>query len=278
MTSPAAVVLATRSVGGIEFLRSVLPEPALDALGVLTWLGSVSFVIGLLAVVYWFGVRDHGAFGLAAALGALSLTVALKEVFALPRPPVPEQLIGASGFGFPSGHAIAATVVWGYLAIALAWGSRRQRYAVAGLVVTVVALSRVAVGVHYTVDVVAGVAVGAGYLAVVTRLDGPERAFGLAAGLSLLAVVVTGAGGDALLLLGGSVAGALVWPRLPVPAAPWRREGLLPAVGGGGAIGGLVFVGHRWELVAPLEFVVGAVAVVSMLGLPVLVERIAASE
>lgn len=274
MTPPATTALAARSVGAIEFLRTVLPRLALDALGVLTGLGSVSFVVGLLAVVYWFGVRDRGAFGLATALGALSLTVALKEVFALPRPPVPEQLIGAAGFGFPSGHAIAATVVWGYLAMALEWGSRRQRYAVAGLVVSVVALSRVAVGVHYAVDVVAGVAVGTAYLVAVTRLARPEHAFGVAVVVSLLAFAATGGGGDARLLLGAATAGALVWPRLPVPAAPWRQEGLVPALGGGGAIGGLVYAGYRWNLVVPLEFVVGAVAVVALLGLPVLVEEL----
>lgn len=276
MTPPTTTVLAARSVGAIEFLRSVLPRAALDALGVLTWLGSVSFVIGVLAIVYWFGVRDRGAFGLATALGALSLTVALKAVFALSRPPVPEQLIGAAGYGFPSGHAIAATVVWGYLAMALEWGSRRQRYAVAGIVVAVVALSRVAVGVHYAVDVIAGVAVGAAYLVAVTRLDGPERAFGVAVVISLFAVAATRGGGDALLLLGATAAGALLWPRLSVPAEPWRREGLLPAIGGGGAVGGLVFVGYRWHLAPPFEFAVGVVAVAALLGLPALVEEVRA--
>ena len=270
---PAIGLLATRSVGGIEFLREVLPGPVREAFGVLTWLGSVPFVIGLLAVVYWFGVRDRGAFGLATALGALSMTVALKAIFALPRPPEPGRLIGAMGYGFPSGHAIASTVVWGYLAITLTWGTRRRRYGVAGLVIGVVVVSRVAVGVHYVVDVVAGVAVGAAYLAAVTRLDGPERVFGVAVAVSLLAVVVTGASGDSMLLLGAALAGALLWPRLSVPSSPWRREGLLPAVGGGGAIGAVVLVGYRWELLAPVEFVVGAVAVATLLGLPVLVER-----
>ena len=274
-TAGAAVVLATRSVGGVEFLRAVLPQAAREAFAVLTWLGSVPVVVALFAGVYWFGVRDRGAFGLAVVLGALSLTVALKTLFALPRPPEPGRLIGAMGYGFPSGHAIAATVAWGYLAFALDWGSRRQRYGVAGLVVAVVALSRVAVGVHYVVDVVAGVAVGAAYLAVLTRLDGVERAFGLAVVLSLLALAVTGGGGDAALLLGAAIAGALAWSRLSVPATPWRREGVLPAAAGGGAVGALVFVGYRWDLLAPVEFVVGAVGVALVLALPVLVERIA---
>lgn len=274
--APPIALLATRSVGGIEFLRNVLPGVVVEALGVLTWLGSVPFVVGLLAMVYWFGARERGAFGLGLTLGAFSLTVALKELFALPRPPAAGQLIGAVGYGFPSGHAIASTVVYGYLAYSLDWGTRRQRYGVAALVVAVVILSRVAVGVHYVVDVVAGFGIAVAYLALLTRVENPEWAFGVGVVVSLAAVAATSAGGDALLLLGGAAAGALLWPRLDVPTVPWRREGILPAVGGGGGVGALVFVGYEWQLRAPVEFAVGAVAVAAMLALPVLYERVVA--
>lgn len=277
MTSTLPIaLLATRGVGGIEFVRSALPQFALVALAWLTWLGSVPVVVGLLAVVYWFGVRDRGAFGLGVALGAFSLTVALKSLFALPRPPAAGRLIGAAGYGFPSGHAIASTVAFGYLAYALDWGSWRQRYGVAALVVAVVTLSRVATGVHYVADVVAGVAIGAGYLLLVTRLDDPEWAFGVGVAASVAAVGATGAGGDSMLLLGGVVAGAVLWPRLSVPPSPWRGEGIVPAVGGGGGIGALVFVGYERNLLAPVEFAVGAVAVAALLALPVLIDRVQA--
>lgn len=273
-TQPVAL-LASRSVGGIEFVRSVLPEAALSALALLTWLGSVPFVVGLLAVVYWFGARHRGAFGLGVTLGAFSLTVVLKELFALPRPPAAGQLIGATGYGFPSGHAIASTVVYGYLAYSLDWGSRRQRYAVAAVVVAVVTLSRVAVGVHYVADVVAGFGIAVAYLVALTRVENPEWAFGVGVLISLAAVVATGAGGDSLLLLGGTAAGAAIWPRLSLPAS-WGREGIIPAIGGGGAIGALVFVGYEWNLLAPVEFAVGAVAVAALLALPVLIDRVQA--
>lgn len=272
MTVGPATLLTTRSVGGITFLRTLLPEAALSALAVLTWLGSVPIVVGLLAVVYWFGARNRGAFGLGVTLGAFSLTVALKSLFGFARPPTAEQLIGATGFGFPSGHAIASTVVWGYLAMTLDWGTRRQRFGVAALVVFVVVVSRVALGVHYVADVVAGVAIGVAYLLAVTRLESPELAFGVGVVASVAAVAATGISDDSLLLLGGALAGALVWPRLSVPTAPWRREGVLPAVAGGGAIGALVFVGYTWELIPPVEFAVGAVAIAATLGLPALFE------
>lgn len=268
------IVLATRSVGGVEFLREVLPGGVIAVLGVLTWLGSVPFAVGVLAVVYWFGVRDRGAFGLGVTLGAFALTIALKSLFALPRPPAEGQLIGAAGYGFPSGHAIASTVVFGYLAYALDWGSKGQRYGIAAIVVAVVALSRVAVGVHYVADVVVGVAVGVAYLLVLVRLDNPEWAFGVGVLTSLVAVTATNAGGDSLLLLGGAAAGALLWPRLAVPSAPWRHEGILPALGGGTGIGAVVFVGYEWDMLAPVEFAVGAVAVAALLGLPVLIEDV----
>jgi hypothetical protein len=147
---------------------------------------------------------------------------------------------------------------------------------VAALLVGVVTLSRIAVGVHYVVDVVAGVAIGAVYILVLTRLEDPEWAFGVGVVASLTAVVATGGGGDSLLLLGGAAAGAALWPRLSVPSAPWRREGIVPAVGGGGGIGALVFVGYEWRLGAPLEFAVGAVAVAVLLALPVLIDRLQA--
>ena len=77
----------------------------------------------------------------------------------------------ASGWSFPSGHAFGAMVFYGLL-VAFAWVSterrtRRVAAVVAGvLVVGAVGLSRVALGVHYLSDVVAGWAVGVAWLAL----------------------------------------------------------------------------------------------------------------
>jgi hypothetical protein len=95
----------------------------------------------------------------------------------------------------------------------------------------------------------------------------------LAVAAGLFAVVLTGGGGDAVLLFGGAVAGGLVWSRLTVPMAPWGREGLLPAAGGGAAVGALVLIGYTRELVVAAEFLVGVVAVAGVLALPAVVER-----
>lgn len=272
MTGTAAG-LSTRGVGTVEFLQSVLPGVALDGLALLTWLGSVPVAVAVLTAYYWFGSRERGATGLAAGLGAVALTVGLKAVFALPRPPASVRLVEATGFGFPSGHAIVATVVWGYLALAGERGTRERRLAAAALVVGLVGLSRVALGVHHAVDVVAGVAVGGALLLAVSRVGRADRAFGIGVAASLLAVGATGGGGDALLLLGGTTAGALLPSRLSVPTTPWRREGLLPAAGGAGGVGAVLLAGYRFEFPGAVEFAVGGLAVAAVLALPWLAER-----
>ena len=270
MTAGASPALATRGVGGIEFLRALLPGVAVDAFWLLTWLGSVAFLTALLALVYWFESREGGALALAALLGALGLTMAAKALFGLPRPPAALWRIGADGFGFPSGHAIAATVGWGALAAVLDRGTRERRLAVAAVVVALVAVSRVALGVHYVLDVVAGVVVGVALLGAVLRLGDAGRAFGAATLLAVLATAATGGSGDAVLLLGVTVGGWLTWARLSVPAAPWRRDGLLPAAGGAAAVSLVAVVGYRLDLGAPVELAVGAVAGAIVLGLPAL--------
>lgn len=267
------LLLSARGVGAIEFLRSTLPEVVLGALALLTWLGSAPLLLGLIAVVYWYESREGGAFALAAVLGGFALTIALKAALGLPRPPDSVWLVGTSGYGFPSGHAIAATVGWGSLALALDRGTRRDRIAVVAIVVAVVSLSRVALGVHYAVDVVAGVAVGGTYLGVVRGLDDPERIFGAATGLALLAVVVTGGGDDALLLFGAATGSWLVWSRFSVPVTSWGRSRAIPGAVGAFVLGSVLLLGYRASLPLPAPFVIGAVAFSGLLALPVLVDR-----
>ena len=193
--------IADRGVGEASVVET-LPDAVVALFHLLTHLGDP--VTLLLLVTAGYLLADHlgvpstrMAAAFALALGGLALTLALKHGFALPRPPG----AGTDGFGFPSGHAIGATVVYGGLARLVAPDDRRATGVAAALVV-LVAASRVLVGVHYLVDVVVGVAVGVGYLAVAVRL-GPgwaaedvspaavARIFALAVGLGLVAVGVT---------------------------------------------------------------------------------------
>jgi len=199
--SRAVHTVADRGVGETAVVQT-LPDSVVELFRVLTHLGDPVALLVLVAAGYLLAnhlgvssTRMAAAMGL--ALGGFALTLALKYGFALPRPPG----AGTDGFGFPSGHAIGATVVYGGLAGMLAPRDRRVTRVAAALVV-VVAASRVIIGVHYLVDVVVGVAVGVGYLAVALRLgpgwapvdvstDAVGRTFALAAGLGAAAVGVT---------------------------------------------------------------------------------------
>jgi hypothetical protein len=50
--------------------------------------------------------------------GAELLDVFLKGLFARPRPIVPDPLLGAMGYSFPSGHAMGSMAFYGLLAYA----------------------------------------------------------------------------------------------------------------------------------------------------------------
>jgi membrane-associated phospholipid phosphatase len=212
----------SRGVGAVEAIQSMLLEWATPALVALTQLGDVWFYFLLLPPLYWFGSaqgwfrhRDDAALLVGVSLSAFALVVALKGFFALERPPSTLQLQAhyGSGFGFPSGHALGSTAVYGGIAVLLDRWRRSTRLAAAAVIVAVVSFTRVALGVHYLVDVVAGVAVGALVVVGVLRLGRERAAYSLwvAVAFGVLAVVTSGVTADAVTALGGAVGAAVAW-------------------------------------------------------------------
>lgn len=165
----------SRGIGGIDALRSLLPPGAIDTFALLTTLGDTAFLIAVFLALYWFYDRDQGAIALAVFLGGVLLITGLKTVLALPRPPETLRAVAEGGYGFPSGHAFGATVGFGLLALVFRSPRRSLRAALATVAVLIVSVSRVAIGVHYTVDVAAGIAVGLVYLAVAWHVAWPRR-------------------------------------------------------------------------------------------------------
>jgi membrane-associated phospholipid phosphatase len=99
------------------------------------------------------------------------LNAGLKEVFGRPRPHLEQPLVHLPTLSFPSGHAVASTVFYGAMcALVFArWPARGPRTAavfIACLMVPLVAFSRVYLGAHYVSDVVAGIAEGIAWLAL----------------------------------------------------------------------------------------------------------------
>jgi hypothetical protein len=180
--------------GGVRAVQEALPPAARDVLSVATHLGD-PVVLGALVLAFYYARRDEtGEFVFGVAVGAVALTTSLKGAIARPRPPAEVRVVEEAGYALPSGHALGSTVVLFLLAEVADVGTRRSRYAAAGATVGTVALSRVAVGVHYPADVVAGVAVGAVYLAAVTY-DGYDAEVAFSAALTV-AVIGVALGSD----------------------------------------------------------------------------------
>jgi membrane-associated phospholipid phosphatase len=292
-----------RGAGEIEFLQSVV-GPAAPVFAVLTQLGDVWLLFATVTCLYWLGDRTpvvgdridrhRGALLLALALGALAVTTGLKELLAIPRPPgagtaVAAEVVPAAlrpvyewaatgdGFGFPSGHAVGTTVVWGGLAW-LADGDRKRHLALAAVVVALVGLSRLVLGVHHAADVLAGVVVGVVYLAGVLRYAGtPSRAFAVAAVVAVVSTLANGFTPDGTRLLGATLGAAGTWyvvgeATMGLPSTDRRR--LLAAVGL--PVVGVTFVALE-TVEAPLWVAfVGYVALLAVLvALPLAVARAA---
>lgn len=160
-------------------ISSLSPSPVDRAMKGLSGAANHSFLWFAMAAV--LAIR-RGASRKAAARGVLSIALASWSANALLKPLLPRRRPAASELpanqtidnpptssSFPSGHAASAAA----FATAVALESPRLGLAVAPVAASV-AYSRVHVGVHWTSDVVAGAALGAG-VALATRRWWPVR-------------------------------------------------------------------------------------------------------
>lgn len=277
-----------RGFGIAVVFDELLPRVVRELFALITHLGDAGFALAVAALLYWFGgqersgsgtgSRDRGAFAVAAVLGALALTLALKGLFALPRPPSAIHLGHADGYGFPSGHAIAATTAWGLLAMVAERGTRRRWTLVAAAAVVFVALSRVVIGVHYVADVVVGVGVGLGYLAVIVRATDwrPTRGFVVAAALALAALVTNGFTPDSVATVAGVLGAGGTWVALDSP--PRGRVSSGTAVGGLAGLGAVGYAGNHLVASLPAVFALNLIVPMGILVLPLVVERARGTE
>lgn len=146
-------------------------------------LGSEPFYLLLLPLFYWLYDRKIGA-----RLGILLLiSVLVNDLFKiglhLPRPyQVDAALMPFSplalekSFGFPSGHAQGAFMVWPFLA--LRTNNKSKWLILAYILAFCITLSRLILGVHWPLDVVGGALIGTTILWSYERYgDFMERSF-----------------------------------------------------------------------------------------------------
>jgi len=127
-----------------------------------TILGEELLIIPLLAILYWTINKKFGEYVGFAIFTSFMANNLLKDIFKLPRPQS-EQGVRilrqhtATGYAFPSGHTQGAATF--YSAIAIAFKNKMLAITV-GIIIVLVALSRLYLGVHFPKDVIVGLLLG----------------------------------------------------------------------------------------------------------------------
>ena len=138
----------------IQFLQQFDFSIILFLMKGVTLLGNgIAYPIYLIISFFYLKQKDWLSFLGIIILSAIIMKC-LKEGFALARPPEELHLISVSGFGFPSGHAQMAMVVWGWI------GRYYNRTIPALVMIFMVGFSRIYLGVHMPHQVIVGWAVG----------------------------------------------------------------------------------------------------------------------
>lgn len=143
----------------IHFLQQFDFDWLILLMKAITFLGNEEFYLLMLPILLWCW-RRRDLLPLAVILLVnFWINYQLKEAFGLPRP-IGVGLIEADHFGFPSGHAQGAMVLWGFLAWSINRLAARPRYGWYAMIIFMVGLSRVYLGVHFPHDVVGGWSIG----------------------------------------------------------------------------------------------------------------------
>ena len=222
-------------------IREAFPGEYIELAVFVTEFGGSTVLMFVLALLYWLTRRRETALVISYAVAGAAFVLLLKAAFGMPRPPEETFRIAyeADSYGFPSGHAFAAGLIYGGLLVAFERHRDPPAVVAAAVAIALVSLSRVVLGVHYLGDVIAGAVLGVLFLVGVhAAVDGrPRRGFALGVLLAIPAVLVTSGDPDAVVALGGSVGGLVASPRLEsLPELRSRVEGLVLVVVGSAAI------------------------------------------
>ena len=112
--------------------------------------------------------------------GSEILSVLLKHAFHRTRPHFTHPIVTLTSFSFPSGHTMAATTLYGFLAVWVlvnvqSWRLRVSAIGGAAILIVLVAISRIYLGAHFLTDVAAAIAAGVAWLALSVTALGAHR-------------------------------------------------------------------------------------------------------
>jgi membrane-associated phospholipid phosphatase len=132
--------------------------------------------VSVLTIAFWLYLRRQGQRGWLIILpitvfGGMLLNVLLKSLFHQGRPVFEDPVLAFSGYGFPSGHTMAATCFYGAVAAFVTsrtrvWSGQVLVLTLAGFMILLVGFSRVYLGAHYLSDVLGAMMEGLAWVAL----------------------------------------------------------------------------------------------------------------
>ncbi len=130
-----------------------------------------AMVCGLALFLAWRRKWYWSMTFLIAVPGGMLLNTVIKEIIHRPRPHFSDLVLTLTTYSFPSGHAAAATLFYGFLATYVivhlrAWRWRVLVALIALFVIVAIGLSRIYLRVHYLSDVLGGMTEGIAWLAL----------------------------------------------------------------------------------------------------------------
>jgi len=150
-----------------------LTRPSIDLMLALSNGGSPLWIAAITLVAILILVLRKRWYGLLALIltvpGGMLFHHLIQVIVHRHRPFRHSEFLDLGGYSFPSGHTMAATLLYGLLAVfaILVWKDRHWRIlAILGaiLAIALVGFSRIALGAHYLTDVLGAIVGGASWL------------------------------------------------------------------------------------------------------------------
>jgi membrane-associated phospholipid phosphatase len=169
-----------------DWLHTHGSPSATTAMKLITSLGStavVSCLAGLFGVYLLWRRQLHWLTAmLLSVFGGMGLNRLLKFAFQRPRPNFSDPILSLTGYSFPSGHTMVATVLYGVLAAFLIsrisrWPMRVLVGVLAACLIALVGFSRIYLGAHYLSDVMAAIVEGLAWLSLCLTAVFSERRY-----------------------------------------------------------------------------------------------------
>ncbi len=158
-----------------HFLHQRTTTSGIERMLMATHLGS-ALVVGsitlLLTILFVWRKKWERVFECVSIVGGgIVLNLLLKMAFHRQRPVFEDPIVSPESFSYPSGHTMAATLLFGFLALLAIQGGgsvwkKGAEVAAAFGVIALVAMTRIYLGAHFLSDVLGGFAAGILWIAL----------------------------------------------------------------------------------------------------------------